>query len=151
VATPNRSHAALTVIIPTAGRKASLRETLAELANRTGSDLAEVVVVDNAPQPDLDESDVSLPGLEVRLLREPRPGKSFALNRAIESGVGEIVGVLDDDMTPMPGWIDAVIASVRARPQFDIFSRADRTWCGRRASASPRGRATGSHGASPSR
>lgn len=113
----------LTVIVPTKGRRASLRRMLAGLGPLDGRRDVEIVVVDNATEPELAEGDVRVPGaVAVRLLHEPAPGKGRALNRALRAGVGELVAVLDDDMEPMAGWVDAVIASARSRPEFDIFA-----------------------------
>jgi glycosyltransferase involved in cell wall biosynthesis len=84
----------------------------------------EVVVIDNNSEPSFSPAILDLPGLPfTRILREPRPGKWRALNRALdEGGLGEIVAVLDDDMSPEPDWIRAVLSSVRRLPEFDIFS-----------------------------
>lgn len=117
------SGVSLTVIIPTRGRRDSLRRTLEGLGPLEGREDVEILVVDNAPEPELRADDVAVRGMGVvRLLHEPRSGKGPALNLALRESVGEIVAVLDDDMEPMPGWADAVIASARSRPAFDIFS-----------------------------
>jgi GT2 family glycosyltransferase len=113
---------ALSVVIPTAPRRESLRETLRALGAGCPRDL-DVLVVDNSPSAELDDADVVVDGLRgVRLLHEPRRGKSHALNRALQAELGSVVAVLDDDMVPMAGWADAVIASARARPDYDVFA-----------------------------
>jgi len=117
------SNASLTIVIATAGRRESLQQTLAALGPLTGRTDVEVVVVDNAPEPELKPDDLAVLQSNVsRLLHEPSPGKGRALNRALRDGVGEIVAILDDDMTPMPGWADAVLTSVHSRPDFDVFA-----------------------------
>ena len=126
----------LSIIIATAGRRDSLLETLRALDPGSMPDEAEVVVVDNAPEPELDGGELADIGAgRVRLLHEPRPGKyrclNAAINAAIDSGLGEGLGegwmgetiaVLDDDMTPMPGWAAAVVRSVEDHPEHDLFA-----------------------------
>jgi len=113
----------LSIVIATVGRRDSLLETLRALDPGSMPPEAEVVVVDNAPERELDAAGLAeVGGGRVRLLHEPRPGKWRCLNAAIEGGLGEIVAVLDDDMTPMRGWAGKVIESVRSRPGFDLFT-----------------------------
>ncbi len=94
------------------------------LAACSGSEPYEAVVIDNGSEPPLPVTALDVPGLPAsRLLHEPRSGKSHALNRAIDEGaLGEIVAVLDDDMSPAEGWIEGVLASARRLPEFEIFS-----------------------------
>lgn len=113
----------LSIVIPTVGRRESLLETLRALDPGTLPDEAEVVVVDNARDRELDAGELGrIVGGRLRLLHEPQPGKWRCLNTAIEAGLGEVIAVLDDDMTPMPGWAGKVIESVRSRPDFDLFT-----------------------------
>lgn len=122
---------ALTIIIATRGRRESLLETLRALDPASFPSEArqqiEIVVVDNAPTAELDHAELEAIGAgRVRLLHEPKPGKWRCLNAAIDSGLGdglgELIAVLDDDMTPMPGWAHRVIESARANPQADLFA-----------------------------
>lgn len=111
------SGADITVLICTCNRLESLRETLNCLAQTDRASLrCEVVVVDNAevplPSDALDQFRCHFP-LDVR--HEPRPGKPFALNRALaEAPLGSIVAVLDDDMSPHREWFRG-IADICAR------------------------------------
>lgn len=118
------SSLALSILVPTLNRLASLLEVLAGLAAGPVEERFEVVVIDNGSEPALTADAIATPRLPgLRLLRETRPGKWCALNRAIdEGGLGEIVAVLDDDMSPPPDWVRGVLAATRARPQYDIFS-----------------------------
>ena len=52
--------------------------------------------------------------------REPIPGKSRALNRAIHLARGEILGFLDDDVEVTPSWLRAIDAFFR-RYSFDVM------------------------------
>jgi glycosyltransferase involved in cell wall biosynthesis len=115
---------ALSILVPTLGRVESLRELFACLAASACSEPWEVVLIDNAPEPALNRGTFAPPGsASLRLLREARPGKEHALNRALdEGGLGEIVAVLDDDMSPAPDWVENVLRACRRLPQFDFFS-----------------------------
>jgi glycosyltransferase involved in cell wall biosynthesis len=118
----------ITVVICTRNRATSLRETLECLcqADRTGLRV-EVVVVDNGS---VDETPDVVRGFEgrlpMRLLYEPRQGcfgKSHALNRALDECVlGQIVAVLDDDMSPHADWFHGVATLCSRWPDKDIFT-----------------------------
>ena len=118
----------ISVVICTRNRAASLHDTLTCLANadRTGLKI-EIIVVNNGGVDDTPEvihtfSDI----LPIRLLFEPRQGmygKSHALNRALEEdGLGKIIAVLDDDMSPHRDWFRGVAALCRRWPDKDIFT-----------------------------
>jgi glycosyltransferase involved in cell wall biosynthesis len=115
---------ALSILVPTLGRVESLRELFACLAASSTREPWEVVLIDNATEPSIRSGTLAPPGsASLRLLREGRPGKDHALNRALdEGGLGEIVAVLDDDMSPAPDWLEAVLGACRRLPQFDCFS-----------------------------
>ena len=118
----------ISVIIPTRNRASSLKITLECLqsADRAGI-CADVVVVDNAGTDNTREVVESFRlGLPVRYLHEPvlgTYGKSYALNRALDaSGLGDIIAVLDDDISPDPNWFQAVTAICQRWPDKDIFT-----------------------------
>ncbi|MGD1917009.1 MAG: glycosyltransferase family 2 protein [Phycisphaerales bacterium] len=120
------------IVIATVRRRDSLLETLRALdpagLEAEWPEGAEVVVVENTPEPELDAAEIEHVGAgRVRLLHEPKRGKWRCLNTAIERGrregwLGEIIAVLDDDMSPMPGWAAAVVDSGRTRPEHDLFA-----------------------------
>ncbi|WP_425398119.1 glycosyltransferase family A protein [Aeoliella sp.] len=113
----------LSILIPTLHRRESLLTTLELLAAGSAEGNVEIVVIDNAPQPEIREEDIAPYGRKViRVLHAPTPGKGHALNLAVANSQGDVIAVLDDDMSPAPGWIDAVIDAVDQRPNFDIFS-----------------------------
>jgi glycosyltransferase involved in cell wall biosynthesis len=118
----------ISVVICTRNRAESLRETLDCLvkANRTGIQV-EIVVVDNGSTDDTPEIANSFRNqIDVRVLFEPRQGvfgKSHALNRALdEGGLGTIVAVLDDDMTPREDWFRGMMSLTDRWPDKDIFT-----------------------------
>jgi len=118
----------LSVIICTRNRADSLLVTLDCLTHndQAGLDL-EVVVVDNgstdATRAVVDSFGARLP---LRYLFEPTLGtfgKSHALNCAIASGgLGEIVAVIDDDISPQPDWLRGVISISKRWPDKDLFT-----------------------------
>ena len=115
----------ISVVIATRDRADSLAETLEYLgrADRDGLDV-EVVVVDNgsadATRPTVEAFAGRLP---VRYLFEGQPGKSHALNRALdEGGLGEVVAFLDDDMSPDRDWFRGVWALCARHPDHDFFT-----------------------------
>lgn len=114
----------LSVVIPTRDRLASLRQTLAALAQHDARARVEVTIIESGPSTGLSAASLGQDGLHaIRVLHEPAPGKAAALNRALrEGGLASLIAVLDDDMEPGPNWASLVVASSAARPEFDIFS-----------------------------
>jgi hypothetical protein len=118
----------ISVIICTRNRAASLAITLECLASADRNGIrAEVVVVDNAGQDNTrDIADFFRGRIPVRYVYEPTLGvfgKSHALNRALnEGGLGDIVAVLDDDMSPRLDWFQGVAAISARWPGKDLFT-----------------------------
>jgi GT2 family glycosyltransferase len=69
----------------------------------------DILVVDNAPSSDATEELVRTNYQNVRYAREPRPGLSWARNRAIVEARGEIIAYTDDDVVVDPGWVKALV------------------------------------------
>jgi len=118
----------ISVVISTHNRSESLRTTLQCLASahRIGIN-AEVVVVDNAGTDNTKAVVSSFDDhIRIRYLYEPATegyGKVHALNRALDAvGLGDIVAVLDDDMSPHVDWFQGVISICKRWPDKDIFS-----------------------------
>lgn len=127
VSTPPASRPALSIVIPTVHRRESLLEVLHALDPASMPEGVEIIVADNAPRPEIDLAELeSICAGRLRLLHVPEPGKWRCLNAVIKEGSGswlaDTIAVLDDDMTPMPGWAAAVLESVRSRPDFDLFT-----------------------------
>ncbi|WP_198671871.1 glycosyltransferase [Desertihabitans aurantiacus] len=73
---------------------------------------ADVLVVDNDREPSAESAVRALADPLVRYVHEPRPGISAARNRALtESAATDLVVFLDDDETPRPGWLAALLAA----------------------------------------
>jgi glycosyltransferase involved in cell wall biosynthesis len=99
------------VVIPTRNRPGSALETLRTvLRSDYPSDRLEVIVVDNGSGEDarLEQSDLELGEVEVRLLREEAPGGSNARNAGLHAARGEIVAFCDDDVLVDRDWLAAL-------------------------------------------
>jgi glucosyl-dolichyl phosphate glucuronosyltransferase len=114
----------ITVLIPTYNRAAVLSQTLEALTSveRSGIDL-NIVIIDNNSS---DNTGEVVKAYETRLplfyLRETRPGKSCALNKALrECALKEIVVFADDDITPTPNWFREIVSSVQKWPGISAF------------------------------
>jgi len=74
---------------------------------------ARVVVVASGPAAD----DVRLPSAEVFRVRR-RLGFARAVNLGLERAAGApLVGLLNDDAVPAPGWLEPLVAALRADPR----------------------------------
>jgi glycosyltransferase involved in cell wall biosynthesis len=126
------SPAAVSIILPTQRRPASLARAAGSALAQTGVDPAslELVVVDNDSAPSaLDVVARLAQGapFPVRYVHEPRLGVAFARNAGVAAAEGELIAFLDDDEEAPAGWLaallkvqadygaDAVFGPVRAR------------------------------------
>jgi glycosyltransferase involved in cell wall biosynthesis len=108
----------VTVIIATRDRADDLRRTLGSLGGVRIPErvVAELLVVDNGP----DEATARVAAefrrvdMPLRLLREPAPGKSRALNAALAAARGEVLLFADDDVRFPADWIEGTIAPILA-------------------------------------
>jgi glucosyl-dolichyl phosphate glucuronosyltransferase len=98
----------ITVIIATRDRAALLSRTLDALAGQQDADAFEVLVADNgSTDATRDVVEAAAARLPVLYVREDRPGKSHALNRALPHARGDLLALTDDDVLPTPGWLAA--------------------------------------------
>src|SRR5262245_26382970 len=101
----------LSVVIPTYNGAGRLAVPLGALAAQEGAGPFEVVVVDNASTDGTAEAArghaaaLAARGAELRVVGEPRPGATFARLRGVLEARGELVGFLDDDVAPEPGYL----------------------------------------------
>jgi L-malate glycosyltransferase len=114
----------ITVLIATYNRAPMLNQTLEALTrvDRTGIDCS-IVIIDNNSS---DNTREVVKEYETRLplsyLREPRLGKSCALNKALqECALKEIVVFTDDDVTPAGNWFQEIVSSVKKWPGVGAF------------------------------
>jgi glycosyltransferase involved in cell wall biosynthesis len=114
----------ITVGICTFNRAESLRRTLNSLvAMRVPNDLAwEVVIINNNSTDCTDDVIAEYIGrLPVRRELELRPGKSNALNRAIDVAKGDYIVWTDDDVVVDAGWLTAYAEAFRRWPEATVF------------------------------
>jgi histidinol-phosphate phosphatase family protein len=99
------------IVVPTVGRE-SLRRLLIALERGAGPAPAEVVVVDDRPDP---TTALPLtPGLAIRVLRSGGRGPAAARNVGWRATSTRWVCFLDDDVEPDPRWKSALLADLRA-------------------------------------
>lgn len=115
----------ITVLLATRDRAVSLQATLDHLALQQAADIDwRVIVVDNASS---DETPSVLTRyrrdapLRLEALHEPRPGKSRALNLALDRVTGGLVVFIDDDVEFGPGWLQAYADAAARWPRHAIF------------------------------
>jgi glycosyltransferase involved in cell wall biosynthesis len=115
----------LSVLIATRDRARLLGETLALLGRQEVGGLRwEVVVVDNGSvdeTPSVLERACAAGDLPLRVLREPEPGKSAALNRGLGAVRGRLLVFTDDDVAPSPRWLAELYDASLRWPDYDIF------------------------------
>ena len=114
----------ITVAICTFNRAESLRRTLVSLvAMRIPCDVVWEIVIVNNNSTDHTDDVISeyVSHLPVRREFEPRPGKSNALNRAIDVAKGDYILWTDDDVVVDPGWLSAYVEAFRRWPEAAVF------------------------------
>lgn len=107
---------AISVVIPTRNRPTWLRTCLGALLPLL-TDEDEVVVVDSASTT-TETADVAREA-GVRLVTADRPGSSLARNLGWQAATYELIAFIDDDVTVLPGWPEAVVQAL---------SRAETEW-----------------------
>jgi cellulose synthase/poly-beta-1,6-N-acetylglucosamine synthase-like glycosyltransferase len=108
----------ISIIIATVGRLEQIERLLTSLSQLEGYDenAPEIIVANNAPDENKAQLVESLVGQftarlahPCRHVREPKPGKCRAQNRAIAIASGALLVFLDDDVEVTPGWLRAVV------------------------------------------
>src|SRR5262249_51523514 len=101
-----------TVVICTHNRATVVRAAIEHALVEARRCAADVLVVDNASTDDTAAvvADAARGALEVRVVREEQLGLSAARNRGLADARGDVVAYLDDDATPRPGWLAALLA-----------------------------------------
>ncbi|MEM9379378.1 MAG: glycosyltransferase [Planctomycetota bacterium] len=88
-----------------------LADALQELRVQADAGGAEVVVAFNTEPSEISAADLAaVDPLVDRVLFEPRPGKSAALNTAVAACEREFIAFTDDDAIPAPGWLEAIVS-----------------------------------------
>ena len=76
----------------------------------------EVLIIDNGSSDqtlDLLSSETEMNRLPLKCLEEKTPGKSRALNKALEVAKGDLIVFTDDDIHPDPNWLNAFKKAAR--------------------------------------
>jgi glycosyltransferase involved in cell wall biosynthesis len=121
----------VTVAICTWNRSALLHQTLDQLTRlRIPPGVTwELLIVNNNSTDDTDAVARSFAGrLPLRLLSEPAPGKSNALNRAVHEATGRYILFTDDDVLVDPEWLGAYWAAFHRWPDAAIFGGPIAPW-----------------------
>lgn len=107
----------ISVVIATRNRRALLARTLAAFARQTWPrDRFDIVVADNGSTDGTRDEVAALaarpgaPSIRYLLVREP--GKSFAVNAAIDAASGDLLAFTDDDVEPSPAWLARLAAAL---------------------------------------
>ncbi len=108
----------LSLIICTCNRAGNLLQTLEALksVNVPSALRAELIIVDNASTDGTAQiaKNFRSPNLAVRYLHEPSPGQAKARNTGLQEAAGKIVLFTDDDVRPLPGWIEGMCAPIES-------------------------------------
>jgi glycosyltransferase involved in cell wall biosynthesis len=108
-----------TVAIPTRGRPGYLDVTLASVAPQAVSAGAEVLVINDGDTP---ETRAIAERHGVRLIpQRPARGLNAARNAAFREAASNLIVLIDDDVEAPGGWLDALLAGVRAAPDRGVF------------------------------
>jgi N-acetylglucosaminyldiphosphoundecaprenol N-acetyl-beta-D-mannosaminyltransferase len=107
------------IVIPTRKRPAYLDAALRSVMPQAERARAEVIVVNDGADPATTEV-AQRHGAAVVTL--PRPaGVSAGRNAGAEAARGELVILIDDDISAPPGWLDALLEGATASPDRDVF------------------------------
>jgi glycosyltransferase involved in cell wall biosynthesis len=99
------------IVVPTFARPAQLKRCLEGIAALAAAEVSfEVIVVDDGGPEPLDTLVASYAErLDVRLIRQARAGPAAARNAGAAVARGRLLAFIDDDCTPDPGWLAAMI------------------------------------------
>jgi glycosyltransferase involved in cell wall biosynthesis len=122
-----------TILICTYNRARLLRETLAALQamTRPPDCHVEIIVVDNNSSDSTPVVIAEATGhgsIPVIAVHESAQGKSFALNRGLETACGDIVVLTDDDVWPHPDWLNRIVCDFRNRDVTFVFGKVLPRW-----------------------
>jgi len=84
----------------------------------------ELVVVDNASNDNTFQvitAHAKNSKFKIHPLKEPKKGKTFALNVAINNAAGELLAFVDDDHIVSPGYFKAIRSAVESHPVYNLF------------------------------
>jgi hypothetical protein len=117
----------VTVLVSTAGKRLDLLKRCLKSLTALKYPAYEVVVVDNRPQSQIDKVDQGsedwaalwiddVEAAKLMVIREARPGLSFARNTGVAAARGEIIAFTDDDVEVDPNWLQGIVDAFNASP-----------------------------------
>lgn len=117
-----------TVAICTAGRTEVFRRTVHELRDKlTHDQVTEVLVVNNGPASDTPvlreyaRQALGSTRARLRIIHEPEAGVARARNRVLQEAGGELITMLDDDVSPVPAdWQSQILDLFAAHPEVGL-------------------------------
>lgn len=115
------------IIIPTSNRDHRLPKLFDNLKKLVIPEVVSfrITLVDNASKDKTSEvinAEILKNQLPVKLLKESKPGKSRALNKAILESESDLLLFTDDDVIPSLDWLDAYYKAAVKYPGIDFFS-----------------------------
>jgi GT2 family glycosyltransferase len=105
----------VTVVVPTLAADDALADCLRALKSQT-FDRFDVVVVDNSGAGRARGEGVRM------IVNDHNVGFGTAINQAIRDSEAPYIAVLNDDATPHPGWLAALVKAAEARPKAGMFA-----------------------------
>jgi glycosyltransferase involved in cell wall biosynthesis len=109
----------VSVVICTYNRAPLLRQTLGQLSRmRVPADVEwELLVIDNNSRDDTARVPLEFADkLPVRVVSEPRQGKTWALNRSLTEAAADLIVWTDDDVLVDEDWLGAFLMAARRFP-----------------------------------
>ena len=119
---PSYNRPVISVVLATRNRANILDVTLGHISRQRVDDNWEIVIADNGSSdhtPDILarwRGDLPLRGVCVE-----EPGKSRALNAALQLATGDLLVFTDDDIIPRADWLQRTAAAARAWPGHSVF------------------------------
>lgn len=113
-----------TIIIASHNGGDTLKDTMDSLMNLKAENCDfEIILVNNASVDHTQQlAEQYIDRIPLRILYEPRRGKSFALNTAIDHAKGDYLLFTDDDVTVDEGWLGGFLAAADLHPDVDLFA-----------------------------
>lgn len=106
---------AVTVVVTACEDSPALRTCVAQVVAQATALDGEVLLAFNVGEDEIPAAArEALAATGARLLHEPEPGKSHALNAAVQAARGGVVAFTDDDALPDEGWLEALTAPIHA-------------------------------------
>ena len=110
-ATPELESPSVTVLVTTCADSEDLRSCLRMIRTQADEIGAALLLVVNAKRKELSEDSFdALSAIVSRVLFVASPGKSNALNAAVDTVDSDVIAFTDDDAMPRPGWLKALTA-----------------------------------------